>query len=77
MASAWSAEAYVSRSLRIPSPMPPPRTTQTDPPVTAIALADINECGVVIKGIPAESPARINLFTPNATRTTTVISTPV
>jgi hypothetical protein len=45
--------------------------------VTAIAFAEIRECGVVTKGIPAESPARINLFTPNAISTKTVISTPV
>ena len=61
----------------MPKPIPPPRTTQTEPPVTANAFAEISSFGVVISGIPAESPARINLFTPNATKTKTVISSPV
>ena len=77
MASALSAFDDASRSCRIPSPIPPPSTTQTEPPVTARAFADIKSFGVVISGIPAESPARINRLTPNAMRTTTVISTPV
>ena len=77
MASALSAEALASSSLRIPSPIPPPRTTQTEPPVTASAFAEISELGGTIKGIPADKPARIKRFTPNAIRTKIVISTPV
>ena len=77
MASALSAEDEPSRIRRIPRPIPPPSTTQTEPPVTASALAEIKSFGVVISGIPADKPARINRLTPNATRTTTVISTPV
>ena len=77
MASALSALDEPSRSCRIPSPIPPPSTTQTEPPVTARAFAEIKSFCVVISGIPADSPARINRFTPNAMRTTTVISTPV
>jgi hypothetical protein len=52
-------------------------TTQTEPPVTARALAEMSSLGGVISGIPADSPARINRLTPNATRTKTVISNPV
>ena len=76
-ASALSALSERSRSWRIPKPIPPPRTTQTEPPVTARALAEISSFGVVISGMPADNPARINRFTPNATKTKTVISSPV
>ena len=62
---------------RNPNPMPPPRTTQTDPPVTAKAFAVIKDLLSIIKGIPAESPARIKRLTPNATKTNIVNSIPV
>ena len=57
--------------------MPPPITTRTDPPVTAIALAVISDLESTNKGRPADKAANINLLIPNAIRTTTVNSTPV
>ena len=75
-----SAElALVSASLilRIRSPRPPPRTTATEPAVTASAFEAISAVGGETKGIPAESAARINLLRPKAMSTRIVNSTPV
>ena len=66
-----------SINWRKPRPIPPPITTHTEPPVTARAFAVIRDLLSIINGIPAESPARINRLTPNATSTKTVISIPV
>ncbi|CAB4670073.1 unannotated protein [freshwater metagenome] len=57
--------------------MPPPITTSTDPPVTAIAFAEISERGSISNGKPADNPARINLFIPKAISTKIVNSSPV
>ena len=57
--------------------MPPPTTTKTDPPVTAIAFAVTRELGLTNKGSPADNAAKINRLIPNAIKTTTVSATPV
>ena len=77
MESAWSAIAAPSTSARIPTPMPPPRTTNTEPPVTAIAFAVIRDLESIRSGSPADKAARINRLIPNATNTTAVSVTPV
>ena len=58
-------------------PIPPPITTESDPPVTANALALIRLGRSIIKGRPAERPASSKRFTPNAKRIKTVSNTPV
>jgi hypothetical protein len=57
--------------------MPPPRTTQTDPPVTARAFAAIRDDFGATSGSPADKPARMSRFTPNAISTKIVSSRPV
>ena len=57
--------------------MPPPSTTQTEPPVTTNAFAAMSFSRETTRGKPAERPARINLFTPKAMSTKTVSSIPV
>ena len=76
-ASAWSARAAPSTKARTPTPIPPPKTTSTDPPVTAIAFAVIKDLASINKGRPADSAARIKRLIPNAISTTIVNSTPV
>ena len=57
--------------------MPPPNTTRTEPPVTAMAFAVTNEFESTSKGRPAERAARIKRLIPKATRTTIVKANPV
>ena len=57
--------------------MPPPITTPIVPPVTARAFAETNSSLETNSGNPAESPARINLFIPKATKTKSVRTIPV
>ena len=81
--SAWLASTLPSSRPRIPIPIPPPRTTKTVPPVTAVALMETKiflPCVPVVSsksGSPADKPAKISRFTPNATNTNIVSSTPV
>ena len=69
--------ANESRSARTPTPMPPPITTKTVPPVTAIAFAVMRDFESTKSGRPAESAARIKRLIPKAIKTTTVSATPV
>ena len=62
--------------LKSPTPIPPPKTTKTEPPVTAIAFAVIKDLASTNKGSPADKAARINRLIPNAINTTTVNATP-
>ena len=66
-----------STTARTPTPIPPPTTTRTEPPVTAIAFAVISDRVSTKRGRPAESAARIKRFIPNAIRTTIVKAKPV
>ena len=66
-----------STKARTPTPIPPPITTNTDPPVTAIAFAEISERGSISNGRPADNPARIRRLIPKATSTKIVNSSPV
>jgi hypothetical protein len=52
-------------------------TTKTDPPVTAIAFAVINDFESINKGRPADKAARIKRLIPKAISTTAVSATPV
>ena len=77
MASARSPFPFLSIKFLIPIPTPPPITTKIVPPVTARAFAVISSSRLTIKGKPADSPERINLFTPKANRTKRVKIIPV
>jgi hypothetical protein len=60
------AIANESVSARTPTPIPPPITTRTDPPVTAVAFAVISDFESMSSGNPAESAARIKRLIPKA-----------
>ena len=57
--------------------MPPPITTNTEPPVTASAFAEISDFDSISNGNPAESPARMRRLIPKAISTKIVNSSPV
>ena len=67
----------------MPIPIPPPSTTKTVPPVTAVALIETKVFLPSVpevsnkSGKPADNPAKIKRFTPNATKTKIVSSIPV
>ena len=79
--SAWLAEKLVMR-FRTPIPTPPPNTTKTVPPVTAVAFIATSRSRVFAscatsRGRDADRPASINRLTPNAARTRATIQNPV
>ena len=71
------AIANESVIARTPTPIPPPTTTNTEPPVTAVAFAVMSDFESISNGNPAESAARIKRLIPKAMRTTAVKATPV